>query len=192
MRSDAAGERRRHAGAIEIELSVVNCGLRVINGCLSRLLVCGALVRVLDRSEATLLQRVGAPGLKSGQFELGACGLELRRRLVQLDLVRSGVDLKEEVALRDDVTVLECDLVQGAADLRPEFHLLYGGELAEKQKAPLDILLGRNADGDRRRKWCRSLRRVAQIGRPEDNAGPEEAQGGSGSQPCLHARHRFA
>src|ERR1700721_3093984 len=96
--------------------------------------------------------------------------------------------LEKEVALMDDVAVLEADLGEGTADLGAQFDALDGRELAEELEAAGDVTLRRGADGDARQCGGRGRggRRGQQL-RPGDDTARDQAQGDQGNAPGLEA-----
>src|SRR5262249_11405647 len=68
MRADATGEGGRDAAMLEVELSVADLSLGIINGSLRGLQVGRALVDVLHRAEIGALQFLSAPKLALGEL----------------------------------------------------------------------------------------------------------------------------
>ena len=90
---------------------------------------------------------------------------QLRRGLVQLDLVGRWVDHEQQITFMDDVAVLEADLRKRAADLCAQLDLIDGRELTQKLKPRVDLPPKRRADGDARQRSGRGLpRREARAG----------------------------
>ena len=78
-----------------------------------------------------------------------ACrGLQRGFRLGEPYFVRAGIDHEQQVALTDDLAVLEMDLGQEAADLGAQFNPVDRGKLPEQAEPDIDIALQRLADGD--------------------------------------------
>ena len=69
--------------------------------------------------------RLASSSRAGGTFELGS-------GLCESDFVGDGVDDEEEVALVDDVAVLEMDFRQRAADLGAELDLVDRGKLTKE------------------------------------------------------------
>ena len=74
----------------------------------------------------------------------------MRVRLRQFDLIWYAIDDEKQVALVDDVAVLEADLNERATDLGAQLKTIYGRELAEKSKPAVQVTLQRRADGNLR------------------------------------------
>src|SRR5258708_38961204 len=79
------------------------------------------------------------------------CTLQLSRAVAQLDLVRLRVDYKQQVALLDDIAVLETDLSQRPTDLGAQLHPFHARKLTQELQPRGDITLERRTDGDRRK-----------------------------------------
>jgi hypothetical protein len=129
MAADTAGEGRSDAGMVEVELGIADCGQSVVDGGLSSALLGCLLICGLDRTGTCLLQRVCAEELAVGEVETGVAALDLSQGLAQLDLVRGRINLEEQIALADDVTILETNLCQSTTDLGAQLDRLDGGEL---------------------------------------------------------------
>ena len=59
--------------------------------------------------------------------------------LTQLDFVRNRVDREQEIALLDDIAVLEADLGERATNLGTQLHPFHRRELTEESEPPLDV-----------------------------------------------------
>ena len=133
MRADAPGEGRRDAAVIEVELGVADLRLRVVDGRLRGALVGRALIDVLRRSGRFRCERPGhgassRSASASRAVAVSSCAVRLR----QPDLVGARVDREEQIALVDDVAVLEVDSGQRAADLGAQLDLLDRRELTKE------------------------------------------------------------
>ena len=148
MGADAAREGCHDAGVVEVELSVAHGGQGTIEGRLGGTLLGGLLVGGLDAAGSCLLQRVCAKELAVGEIEARVGTLDLGDALAQLDLIGCWIDQEQQIALVDDVAVLEADLGQSAADLGTQLDLLDGRELAKELEPAVDLALKRGADGD--------------------------------------------
>ena len=69
MRADATGEWGGDAAMVEVELSVADLSLGIINGSLRGLQVGRTLVNVLHRAEIGALQFPSPPKLTLGELE---------------------------------------------------------------------------------------------------------------------------
>ncbi len=126
MGADAAGKGRRDAGVIQIELRVANECLGVVDRRLGGAPVGRSLVGGFDATVACLLHRIGPESLAVREVKARTGAFELRRGLAQFDLIGRRVDREQQVAFMDDVTVLEADLCQRAADLCSQLDLIDG------------------------------------------------------------------
>ena len=123
MAANAARERRDDTGVIEIELRVPDGRFRAIDGALGGPLFRGALIGGFDAAVASFSERVGAKEFLIGKIEPRLRALELRSRGAQLDLVRSWVDLKQQVAFANDAAILEANLRERATHLSAQLDL---------------------------------------------------------------------
>ena len=151
-RADAAREGGGDVAIFEVELGVADLGLGVVDGGLGGGLLVHALVDGLGGSEIALLQRLGANELAGGKGKARGRGLELGGRLGELDLIGARIDDEKEIALVDDLSVLEMDLGERAADLRPQLDAIDRGELAEEADPRVDIAQQRLAHRDGRKR----------------------------------------
>jgi hypothetical protein len=83
----------------------------------------GALVDDLFRTEGFSRQFLSTVEFAVGEREPRTCRLQLGVGLRQLDFVRSRVDREEQIALMDDVPILEVYSGERAADLGAQLHL---------------------------------------------------------------------
>ena len=146
--ADAAGDRRRDVGELDVELRRADRGLARLDRGRRHLEFGNPLVVVGDGLEALVLE-VG------GTLELSLRQVELRIRLAQLCLRRRQrrligprVDHEQQVALLDHLAVLEMDLGQITADAGADLDVVDGGELPGELVPLGDLLLERRADRD--------------------------------------------
>src|SRR6516164_6435583 len=140
MRPDPPSEGRSDACVLEIELSITDLSVRIIHGGLRASLVGGALINVLYRSGVSARQGLSAGELALCEREARACGLELRVRLSEPDLVGPRIDGEEQIAFADDIAVLEMYFHERAAHLCSQFDLLLGGKLAEEAQSRINLV----------------------------------------------------
>src|SRR5439155_107467 len=76
--------------------------------------------------------------------------LKCRLRLGKLDLVRTRIDHEQQVAIVDDLAVLEVDFGQRTADLGAQLDAVDGGELAEETEPAIHRALQGQAHRHRR------------------------------------------
>ena len=131
--ADAAREGRRDAAVVQIEPGVAD--VRFI----LRRRPPGprAAQQLADQQFSTLPRRVrsamsGTHELAIREIEPRTGAFELCRGLAQLDLVGRRIDHEKQIALVDDVAVLEADLRERAADLGAQLDVLHGRELARE------------------------------------------------------------
>ena len=86
-----------------------------------------------------------------GEREPRARCLELGIGLRQPDFVGARIDREEEIALMDDVPILEVYSGERAADLGAQLDLLDRGELTKKAQPRIDLAHERLADDDLRK-----------------------------------------
>ena len=82
MGTDASREGRRDARMIEVKLRVTNERFSFVDSRLSRSPLGRSLISILNATNASAAQRVGAGELTIGKLETCASGGELRRCLV--------------------------------------------------------------------------------------------------------------
>ena len=82
------------------------------------------MLDVFDRARVVALELLRAAKFLVCEHEPRLRGLELRFRLGEPDLIRHRVDREQQIALMDDVAVLEVDSGQRAADLRAQLDLI--------------------------------------------------------------------
>src|SRR6516162_4471644 len=167
MRADAPRERRGDAAMLEIERCVADLRLCVIDGALRAALVGRSPIYGLFRSERLRRQHLGTSELAVGECKPRVSGLELSIGLCQPDLVGSRVDGKEKVAFVDDISILEIDAGQRAADLGTELNLLDRGKLTQEAQPRINLALKRRAHHDLRDgRSRRRRRRVTRMNEP--------------------------
>jgi hypothetical protein len=133
-----------------------------------------AVVQCRNRYAAFARQGLGALELHLAEFDQGLGRVDLRLRLVQRRLERPLVDGKQEVALLDQCTVLEMDLVEIAADAGAQRNLVDGFETADELIVLDDIAhhrLGYRDNG-------RGRRFLGLCDRGRDQADRREGRGG--------------
>jgi hypothetical protein len=115
---------------IKIEARVVDLRLCGVNRSQSPLLISGALINDIYRGRLLLAKLFGSLEFPIGKGEPGVRGLKRGVGLRQLDLIGLRIDREEKIALMNDVSVLEMNARQSPADLRSQFDLFHGRELA--------------------------------------------------------------
>src|SRR5260370_7738067 len=78
--------------------------------------------------------------------------IQLGIGLCQPDFVGARIDGEEEIALMDDVPILEVYSGKRAADLGAQLNLVHGRELAQELDPGADVALQRCADGNARQR----------------------------------------
>ena len=115
-----------------------------------------------------------------GQLELGLVEVDQPRRLVELRLIRPGVDLEEEVARLDVRPLLERDLDEVAGDPGEDVDRLDGVGPAGEFHGVGDLTLDGQADRDGHRFRRRDLGRLSRAsdrrGQRADNERDQEAR----------------
>jgi hypothetical protein len=114
--------------------------------------------------------------------------LQLGIGLCQPDFVGVRIDGEEEIALMDDVPILEVYSGKRAADLGAQLDLAHGRELAQELDPGADVALQRCADGNARQRSSRGRtggRR--QQARPGNHAAGDQAEGQQGNAPSPDA-----
>src|SRR5215831_9401924 len=139
MGADASGEGGGDAAMVKVELSVADLRLGIINGSPRRLQVGRALVDGLLRAEIVSLQFLSTPKLRLGELEPCRRALELGSSLGQPDLVGTGVDGEEEIALMDNVSILEVYSSKRAAHLSAELNLVDRGKLTKEAQSRIKL-----------------------------------------------------
>jgi len=135
---------------------------------LRSILVGSALVDRLLGCEIAAFERLRPRKLVVGERHAGGRGLQRRLRLFQPDLVRPGINREEQVALVDDLPVLEMDFGERAADLGPELDPVDRRELAEEAGPGIDLALQGLADCHQRSRGRHRHRLACSAGRKSD------------------------
>ena len=112
-----------------------------------------AIVEALVGDDLALDQRPAAHHVEVGVLHLGGGGKQLGLGLLQRALERPRIDGKQQIALLDDLPILEADVVEVARNARPYLDGL-GGIEAAGVFVPLDdvALRGLGHADDRRRR----------------------------------------
>ncbi len=128
-------------------------------------------------------QRRRALDVEGRDLELGARALEVGLGLLDRELVGTRIDHEQQVALLDDLAVLEMDGIDEAGNARAHFDRRHRREAAGVFVPFGDRLLKRPRDGHGRRRRSRGLRRLA-VASGQDEGGDQ--QGAKHD----HAHHR--
>ncbi len=153
--ADTAVDRRTQLGELKVELGLPYRGLGTADG----------RPRVAERLRA-LLERLVRYGLVTNEllparivgFRIGQIRLRLRQsgtRLIKRVLERAFVDGKKQIALLDELPVLEMQLVEIARDARAHLDGIDGGETPDIFVIVEDRALDR-LRYDHRRWWWRT------------------------------------
>ncbi len=121
---------RIHAGEGKIELGRPDLGLRHLHGRLGVAHDRHAVVEGLVGDDLALHQRLAAHDVEIGVLHLGRGGEQLGSRLLQRALEGTRVDHEQQIALLDQLPILEPHLGEVAGDPRPHLHRLDGVEAA--------------------------------------------------------------
>src|SRR4029077_2168926 len=172
-RADATGEGRGDVTIFDVELGVADLGFGVVDRGLRGELLGHALVARLGGSETASFQHLGANELAVGESEARGRGPELGGRLGELDLVGARIDDEKQVALVDDLPILEMELGERAADLRPQLDAVGRRKLAEETYPRVDLAQERRAHRHARRwHWYRGSLAALAVGETD----PEECR----------------
>ena len=147
-----ARDRRHDVAELQVKLRLADRGVGGVQGCDRRLHRLHPLVQRRQGNGLRLPQLGGAGNVASGVVDVCGGGVAQCGRLLQLHLEGPGVDDHQEVALADDLAVLEVQLRQIAADPGADLHILGGGELARVLQILRHVPLYRSADRDCRRR----------------------------------------
>src|SRR5216684_5042165 len=145
MRAHAPCERRRNPAMVEVELRIPDPGLRVFDRSPSCALIGCALVYVFHASSAALLQILGTAKLSVSQLKTSRCNVELGSRLGERNLVGAGINGEKEVALPNNVPILEKYSCKCTAHLCAQLDLRNRRELAKEAQPYIDVLRQRLA-----------------------------------------------
>jgi hypothetical protein len=177
MRADAPGEGCGDTAMLEVELGVADLSLRIINGSLRRSQLGSPLVDIPFRFDVAAFQCLCATQLAIGICK--PCGRrpELRIGLCQPEFVRARVDGEEEITLMNDVSILEIDPGQRAADLSAELDAVDRGKLTKEAQPGTNLAHERLADHNlRERTRSTSSGRVAPRVRTGEPCRRDEAR----------------
>ncbi len=161
MAADPAGDRRHDARELEIQVGVAHLRFGGVERGVGVAQLLQPLVVGADRHEILGAQLGGALELAVGELDGGVGLVDLGLRGGALDLERPRVDDEQEVALLDQLAVLEMDLLEIAADPGAQLDIVDRGELPGELVALDDLLAQRLADRDRRRRRRGGRRRLA-------------------------------
>src|SRR5258707_13146496 len=151
--AQAAVKRRDDAGKFQIELRGPDGRLGCLDSRRSSTLGLRALIQKLIGCKLLPVQASRAGDLLICQIQSGSGCLTLRGRLLQLDFIWTRVDDKEQIALADNLAILEMDFGQVAADLSTQYDLIHSGKLSRKLSSVRDVFPKRERHGcDRRRR----------------------------------------
>src|SRR5712691_5816491 len=148
MRAHAPGERRRNPAMVEVELCIADSGFGLFDRSTRRPLIGYALVHVFDRSSVALLQIFGTVKLPVSQLQSSRSNLKLGVRFGKCDFVGSSINCEKDVALPNNVPVLEKYSRKRTAYLRAQFDLRNRRELAKEAQPRIDVLHQRLAHHD--------------------------------------------
>ncbi len=149
MVADPSRDRRGYAAEFKIELSLTDRGVSVIQRGHRCLHLLDALLVGARRQRVVLPQCGPSRDIARGIFELCCRGVPLRFGLLQRNFVGTRIDDKQEIALVDDLPVLEVQFGQEAADTSTDFDIVLRSELTGIFKPLRNVPLERLADGDR-------------------------------------------
>src|SRR6266481_3053644 len=135
----AAAKRRDNAGKFQIELRGSDGRFGRLDSRRSSTLGLCALIQKLIGCKLLPVQASGAGDLLICQLQSGSGRLTLRGRLLQLDLIWTRVDDKEQIALAENSAIAEMDFGQVAAHLSPQSDLIHSGKLSRKLSAVRDV-----------------------------------------------------
>ncbi len=152
--ADPAGDRRAQFGELQVELGLLDRRLLRRDLGLRGAVRLRALIEQLLGDGALAHQRLRALQIGFGEGEISLRLRQIGARLIQRVLERPAVDGEQQVALLDDLAVLEMDLVEVAGHARADFDRLHRDEapdiLVLIDDGALDGL--RHRDGRRRRR----------------------------------------
>src|SRR6267154_6179092 len=176
MRPNAAAERRRDAAVIEVELCIADSRFGLFDRSARRPLIGYALVNVFDRSSVALLQIFGTVKLPVSQFQSSRRNLKLGVCFGKRNFVWPSINCEKDVALANNVPVLEKYSRKRTAYLRAQFDLRNRRELAKEAQPRIDVLRQRLAHHDL---WKCSKR----------STGGTSARPGRILEPCTHKHY---
>ena len=155
--ADAAADRRRDMGELEVELGLGDGRLVGLDGGDGSLRRRARVLELLLRRELLLGELAVAHEVEIGAHNLRLVALEIGLGLVEIGLEGPRVDDEEEIALLDQLPVLEMNLGEIAAHPCAHLDILDGSELPGVFVPFDDLALERVADrdGGRRRRALR-------------------------------------
>src|SRR6266513_1402713 len=106
-KTDAAADRRSDAGIGELELGVVNLALIRGNGPINLANQCALSVELLLGDDPLFEEKLVPLKIDLRVFALGLVFSELPQRLLKLDLEGTRIDLREKIALVNELAFLE-------------------------------------------------------------------------------------
>src|SRR5258707_7812709 len=142
-----AAKGRDDAGKFQIELRGSDGRFGRLDSRRSSTLGLCALIQKLIGCKLLPVQTSGADDLLICQLQSGSGCLTLRGRLLQLDFIWTRVDDKEQIALADNLAILEMDFGQVAADLSAQSDLIHSGKLSRKLSSVRDDFPQRERHG---------------------------------------------
>ena len=163
--ADASADRGAHFREFQIELGLVDGGLRRLDGGdrLAQVLVAG--VELLFGNHPLLEQPLRPRQIVFRQIAPGLSARQLSLRPSERSFIRAGIDDEQQVALLDQGSVLKIDLFQISPHASPHLYGLHGvqpsGVLFPFHDFPLNRPAYRNRRG---RRSCRLCRRLAAAG----------------------------
>src|SRR5256884_7054855 len=140
MRAHAPRERCRNPAMIEVELCIADSGFGLFDCGARRPLIGYTLVNVFDRSSVALFQIFGTAKLPVSQLQSSRRNLKLGVRFGKCNFVGSSINCEKEVALPNNVPVLEKYSSKRTAYLRAQFDLRNRRELAKEAQPRIDVL----------------------------------------------------
>ncbi len=157
---DAAGERRADLRPFEVELRALQVGFRRRLSGAGHGEVGAPRIDVARRDGLVAGQAFRALDLVFRERDLSTGPLHFRRRGFDGEFVGPLVDREEQIALPDDLTVAEMDLIDEAGDAGAHLDLRHGLEAAGVFIPLHDPLGDRLGDDDRRRRRRSALRKA--------------------------------
>ena len=155
-------DRRAQFGEFDVELGLAHRRLVVVDGGLRVAEGLRALLEDLIGDGLVVHQLLAARIVGLGEREIGFGLRQIGARLIERVLERPLVDGEQQIALLDDLPVLEMYAVEIAGDARAHLHRIDRGEAADIFVVIGDRALDRLGDGDRRRRRrARLLLRLA-------------------------------
>ena len=150
-----------------------------------------SLIVIAGRLEVLLAQFGRTPELPRRQLDLGFRLGQLGTHRGKRRLIGPRIDHEEQVSLLDDLPVGEMNFGQVAAHPRPDLDRIDRRKLPGKLVPLGDFLLQRQADGDRRRRWCGLCEDRAWNDDDGECQGSGQPEGKTGNQRKQRARVRL-